>query len=78
MTSRPNYFLSVEGFLFAAISGAFIGAGYGLLQDTNNNGELLHSSLQRRTLGGSLLVSGLYLFSPSFLRGLWLNCYSME
>ena len=59
---------SLTGALIAGLSGMTMGAGYGLLKDPPLSNEMV----KRRATGGALLVMGLYLWAPSFLREFWL------
>ena len=52
----------------AAFTGAVLGGGWSLLRDDDSV-----SKVQRKTLGGALVVLGLYLGSPAGLRRAWLS-----
>ena len=73
MTQNDQTFgLSFVGAAAAALAGAMMGAGYGLLQEqdaTTKNNQMV----MRRAQGGALLVMGLYLWAPSWLRKSWLS-----
>ena len=72
--------ISFMGALVAGVAGFTMGAGYSLLKDeapvgnnNNNNNDKNNQLVLRRATGGALLVLGLYLWSPSFLRDFWLR-----
>ena len=70
-TCNETFGLSVVGVMVAALAGFSMGAGYGLLyedqqQSTNNQ------VIVRRATGGALLVMGMYLWAPTFVREFWL------
>ena len=64
-----TYGLSIVGVLVAGLAGGSMGAGYGMLKDPNATNDMI----VRRATGGALLVTGLYLWAPSFLREFWLR-----
>jgi len=73
MSPVRDYCLSVQGFLVAGLSGAFVAFGSGLLEESMSSPKKKEDNdmLQRRALGGALFVAGLYTFSPAFLRAMW-------
>ena len=62
--------MSLAGATCAAFTGAVLGGGWSLLRDDDS----VHmSKVQRKTLGGALVVLGLYLGRPAGLRRAWLS-----
>lgn len=61
--------LSVAGTITAAVTGMFLGAGYVLLHNDKASMEIV----RRRTMGGALLITGLYLWAPAWMRRGWLD-----
>jgi hypothetical protein len=60
--------MSLAGATCAAFTGAVLGGGWSLLRDDDSV-----SKVQRKTLGGALVVLGLYLGRPAGLRRAWLS-----
>ena len=58
---------SLTGVAWAAVSGAAMGAGYGLLIDAPTD-----KVVKRYFLGGACFVTGMYMFSPAWLREFWM------
>ena len=58
---------SLAGVAWAAVSGAAMGGGYGLLIDAP-----AEKVVKRYFLGGACFVTGMYMFSPAWLREFWM------
>lgn len=54
---------TVVGATVAGITGMCLGAGYCLLHDDSSSTELV----KRRAMGGALLITGIYLWSPFWM-----------
>jgi hypothetical protein len=65
-TKGNSYFVSLFGAVVAATSGSCLGWGHSLLFDES------YEKATKKAAGGGLLVLGMYLFAPTFLRHLWL------
>eukprot|EP00584_Thalassiosira_punctigera_P007204 CAMPEP_0172535166 /NCGR_PEP_ID=MMETSP1067-20121228/7291_1 /TAXON_ID=265564 ORGANISM="Thalassiosira punctigera, Strain Tpunct2005C2" /NCGR_SAMPLE_ID=MMETSP1067 /ASSEMBLY_ACC=CAM_ASM_000444 /LENGTH=69 /DNA_ID=CAMNT_0013320071 /DNA_START=123 /DNA_END=329 /DNA_ORIENTATION=+ len=59
--------INLGGALTAALSGSIVCLGYGLVVEP----EAPKEKLIKRAQGGGLLVMGLYLWAPIWLRQLW-------
>lgn len=74
MTYKTTLGVSEAGLIAAFVSGAAIGVGYTFLQDDN----VPMNIVKKKALGGGTFVLGFYLFSPAFLRRLWLGRFEPQ
>jgi hypothetical protein len=64
-----NLEITVEGILAAAVSGFATCLGYVMIMEPDSSTE----KLVKRAAGGAVFVVGLYLWAPTWLRGIWLT-----
>lgn len=59
--------VNMEGALVATISGFAICWGYGMVTEPDENS----TKTLKRAQGGAMLMMGLYLWAPTWLRNFW-------
>jgi hypothetical protein len=65
--------MSFAGGLLAFGCGACLSVGWAMIQDKIQDIETFKRYVAHRVLGGGLFVLGMYLFSPAYLREIWLS-----
>ena len=64
---------SVVGALWSISAGATLGAGYTILMDSDFDDKKAVKKVAWRACGGGLLVFGMYLWAPCWLRQTWMQ-----
>lgn len=71
LNKMSNSHLTIFGATIAITSGLMLGTGFSLLDETNLTTTTQLKKYFKTGIATSLIFSGIYLASPSFLRYMW-------